>query len=678
MTPSTMLRRSTALFACVSALALPASGVAQTFTITRTSSPVLYLDLSSSLQGMYVSYQITNTGAPAGDVWTEITAFSGGVITLAANEDGLVHLGAIGTGESKAAFFYLQASGGTTVNQSHTVNVYTTKPPGTPLASQGFNLTSEQTIKANANKVLTTVVGPNPPTLGGIVTITVTGETGTIGAAKILTFTPATYVDWRADAYELLSTEITLSGANSGIFVDELLIPPDSITSTANTAYTAVYTFRAVGTTSAPTAVSPVGYISSGTQVKHTNTNDFGALEPVQPADNKLEVTKSANPTWFASGGTVTYTLTLRNTSTTDSASVDDFTDYLPTSPATVTYVPSSSTWKGSSIPDPVGTTTLSWYGTFTVQPSDSAKLVFQAAVPATEGAYTNSAVGHVSGEQIDTTLDTSDDSKATADVVVGGADIEVTKTGPASVTALDTITYLITTTNNGDQDADQVVVTDSLPSGMTFVSASRSASESGGEVTWPAIATLSNGSSVTDTVIVVAPASGPLENVAKVSSTTADPDATNNRSTVSTSVTEQADLEVVKTGPASVLANDTVTYVITTANNGPSTATNVTVTDTLPSGVTFVSATNGGAYTEPDSVVTWTIASLANGASQVDTVKVLAPASGTLDNLAAATSDTGDPDATNDTSSVSTSVTEQADLEVVKTGPASVLANDT
>ncbi|UCC84845.1 MAG: DUF11 domain-containing protein, partial [Gemmatimonadota bacterium] len=676
MEPGNFLRRSAALFACVSALAIPASGAAQTFTISRTSSPIFYLDLSSGLQGMYVSYQITNTGAPAGDVWADVTNFTGGVITLATNEDGLVHLGAIGTGESRAAFFYLQASAADTATQTHTVNVYGTRPPAAALASQSFSMTSDETIEAQANKVLTTVVGPNPPTLGGIVTITVTGETGQIGAAKVLSFTPATYIDWPAKSYELLTTSITLTGNNTGTFVDTLLIPPSAITSTKNTGYTAVYTLRAVGVTTAPAAVSPVGYISSGNQVKHTNTTDFATLEPIQPSDNKLQVAKSANPTWLAAGGTVDYTVTLTNTSTTDSASVDDFQDVLPTTPATPTYVASSSQWNGSAIPDPtLSGSTLTWVGTFSVPANSSRTLTYQVTLPAIVGSYTNSVVAHVSGEQIDTTLDTSDNSPATANVGVGGADLEVLKSGPANVTALDTITYLITTTNNGIEDADQVVVTDSLPSGVTFVSASRSASESGGEVTWPAIATLSNGSSVTDTVIVVAPASGPLENVAKVSSTTIDPDSANNRSTLSTSVTEQADLNVTKTGPANVLAGDTVTFVITTANGGPSNATNVTVTDTLPSGVTFVSATNGGVYTEPDSVVTWTIASLANGASQVDTLKVLAAATGTLENFAAATSDTGDPDATNDTSSVSTSVTEQADLSAVKTGPASVLA---
>ena len=56
-------------------------------------------------------------------------------------------------------------------------------------------------------------------------------------------------------------------------------------------------------------------------------------------------------------------------------------------------------------------------------------------------------------------------------------------------------------------------------------------------------------------------------------------------------------------------------------------------MTDTLPAGVTFVSATGGG--TLSGNVITWpAIASLANGATQAYGVTVTAPATGTLLNI--------------------------------------------
>ena len=66
---------------------------------------------------------------------------------------------------------------------------------------------------------------------------------------------------------------------------------------------------------------------------------------------------------------------------------------------------------------------------------------------------------------------------------------------------------------------------------------------------------------------------------------------ATNDTTSATTSITEQADLEVVKTGPASVAATDTITYSIQVTNLGPSEATSVVITDTLPGSGTFVSA---------------------------------------------------------------------------------------
>ena len=96
--------------------------------------------------------------------------------------------------------------------------------------------------------------------------------------------------------------------------------------------------------------------------------------------------------------------------------------------------------------------------------------------------------------------------------------------------------------------------------------------------------------------------------------------------------------MATTKTGPATVNAGQSFSYTLAVANNGPSAAATVVVTDTLPAGVTFVSATAGG--TLSGNVVTWpAIASLASGASQGYSVTVTAPATGTLLNIAASTS---------------------------------------
>ena len=58
-----------------------------------------------------------------------------------------------------------------------------------------------------------------------------------------------------------------------------------------------------------------------------------------------------------------------------------------------------------------------------------------------------------------------------------------------------------------------------------------------------------------------------------------------------------QTDLAIVKSAsPNPVIAGNALTYALNATNNGPSNATGVTITDTLPAGVTYASATSSQA----------------------------------------------------------------------------------
>ena len=253
-------------------------------------------------------------------------------------------------------------------------------------------------------------------------------------------------------------------------------------------------------------------------------------------------------------------------------------------------------------------------------------------------------------------------------------ADVGLGKTGPANVLAASNLVYTISVTNFGPSSASGVVVTDTLPLTVTFVSASGNGINNSGVVSW-SLGTLASGQVSNLTVTVTAPASGSLTNVASVSSPTGDPNSTNNVTVpVVTTVTPVADVGLGKVGPANVLAASNLVYTISVTNFGPSSASSVTVTDTLPLGVTFVSASGGGVNTS--GVVSWTLGTLTSGQVSNLTVTVTAPASGTLTNVANVSSPTGDPNSTNNiTPPVITTVTPVADVGLGKTGPASVLA---
>ncbi len=84
--------------------------------------------------------------------------------------------------------------------------------------------------------------------------------------------------------------------------------------------------------------------------------------------------------------------------------------------------------------------------------------------------------------------------------------------------------------------------------------------------------------------------------------------------------VISTADVSVVKTVDAPTKhVGDTVTYTITAHNAGPSTATGVTVTDLLPSTLTYVSAVPDADYDEATGL--WTVGTMANGADSVLTI---------------------------------------------------------
>jgi uncharacterized repeat protein (TIGR01451 family) len=141
------------------------------------------------------------------------------------------------------------------------------------------------------------------------------------------------------------------------------------------------------------------------------------------------------------------------------------------------------------------------------------------------------------------------------------------------------------------------------------------------------------------------------------------------------------SDLSAGMTGPSSVNAGQALSYVVTITNNGtdPSSGT-ITVTDTLPAGVTAASAAGSGWSCGAPSggVITCTTTAVVNATSAWPSItfSMTAPASGGGGVTNSATvSSSQDGNATNNTASVSTTVIAQADVVITKNGPSSVVA---
>ncbi|MEO7253054.1 MAG: DUF11 domain-containing protein, partial [Casimicrobium sp.] len=298
------------------------------------------------------------------------------------------------------------------------------------------------------------------------------------------------------------------------------------------------------------------------------------------------------------------------------------------------------------------------------------------------------------------------DTAIVTITVGTATADLAVQKNGPAAVPAGASMTYTITLINNGLAAANGATFSDTLPPGLTNVSAACAGTSGNGTSPCASIplnvtsTTISgsipvfpSGGSVLLTVFATAPATGPLVNTVTITppAGVVDPISSNNTSTVTTNVgtpPREADTSVIKAGPAAISVLGTIRYVIDVVNAGPGSADGALFTDNVPAAITSVTWTcvaSGQAICPAASgtgnSISQTIATMPMNGRLRYTVTGIAPATATnLVNTATVANPPGitDPNPTNNTSSVPTVVTNTppttANLSMSKVGPATVL----
>jgi uncharacterized repeat protein (TIGR01451 family) len=128
-------------------------------------------------------------------------------------------------------------------------------------------------------------------------------------------------------------------------------------------------------------------------------------------------------------------------------------------------------------------------------------------------------------------------------DVSSISADLGVLKAASSDTGVVGTdLTYTIAVSNNGPANATGVVLTDTLPADVTFVSASTGCSPSGNTITCN-IGNLANGASTTITITVTPTKAGTITNRASVSGNESDPRQSNNTASVTTTITSKPNI---------------------------------------------------------------------------------------------------------------------------------------
>lgn len=230
------------------------------------------------------------------------------------------------------------------------------------------------------------------------------------------------------------------------------------------------------------------------------------------------------------------------------------------------------------------------------------------------------------------------------------GPKIACNKAAPASVTAGQQLEYVITVSNPSQVDTQDVVVTDTLPDGMAYVSSTPAANANGQSLSWSLGSIPPNGQKVI-TIVATATRTGKFENCAEVKAGF----GLSTRCCASTVVTSPK-LTLEKKCPAAVTVCDPIDYVIIVRNAGDGPAKNVKVTDDLPEGLTTADGKRS---------ITANVGDLGPGQAKEVSFKVSASRPGRYENKAVATADGG---LTAEASC--TTVVSKPELEVTKTGP--------
>jgi len=495
---------------------------------------------------------------------------------------------------------------------------------------------------------------------------------------------------------------VAIAGSAFNTTTRQLTVPIPTVTKTVGAADATILITVSIGANTTD-LIQNSAVVTNLPDTDAVTANDTASVQNGVTRAIDLAVTKAistvpGDATAAVFGAPVTFVITVSNPSTTAASDSDargfTVTDILP---AGLTLVPGSFVAGSSGVTLVTAGQTQTFTSPGTLARGSTVSFKFNATVAQNASASIVNNADVVPLNASDRDVNAANDRGTATIAPARNVELVVTKddnfTGAATATPGGNIVYTIVVNNTGASDATNVTVTDTLPAGVTATSITLNGATvtdndpAAGVLTFsiPSLLTSAgttggNANALTYTVnatIGAAVTAASITNTVVVGGGGVNDLPAGNTATVTTPLSPVFDLGIAKIGPVTAIPGSTtnISYTVTVSNTaGPSAAANATVVDTLPTGVTFQSATLNGTAITPTIAgqqLTFTVPSVGVGAINNQVIVINARVTDTaltgtiVNNVTVAA--TGEAGPIANAASFTTTLSPTADIGVVK-----------